>query len=57
VIVAIIFSLFLPVRFHIAHLYEVQKKYKAAKEGYEQLLGEKQLTPQLKADISRQLGK
>lgn len=44
------------VRFHIAHLYEVQNKHKAAKEAYNQLLEEKQLTPQLKADIYRQLG-
>lgn len=46
-----------PVRFHIAHLYEVQSKHKAAKVAYEQLLNEKQLTPQLKADIYRQIGK
>lgn len=44
------------VRFHIAHLYEAQNKHKAAKEAYEQLLNEKQLTPQLKSDIYRQLG-
>ncbi|EDS26865.1 uty-prov protein [Culex quinquefasciatus] len=44
------------IRFHIAHLYEVQNKFKPAKEAYEQLLGDKQLTPALKADIYRQLG-
>lgn len=44
------------VRFQIAHLYEVQNKYKAAKEAYGQLLEEKQLTPQLRSDIFRQLG-
>lgn len=44
------------VRFQIAHLYEVQKKYKSAKEAYEQLLKEKQLTTQLRSDIFRQLG-
>lgn len=44
------------VRFQIAHLYEVQKKYKAAKDAYGQLLEEKQLTPQLRGDIYRQLG-
>lgn len=49
------FFLFL-VRFHIAHLYEVQNKHKVAKEAYELLLAEKQLTLQLKADIYRQLG-
>ncbi|XP_037903545.1 histone demethylase UTY isoform X2 [Hermetia illucens] len=46
----------LQIRFHIAHLYEVQNKHKVAKEAYEQLLTEKQLTPSLKADIYRQLG-
>ncbi|KXJ80760.1 hypothetical protein RP20_CCG023731 [Aedes albopictus] len=46
----------LEIRFHIAHLYEVQNKFKAAREAYEQLLGDKQLTPALKADICRQLG-
>ncbi|KAI8125083.1 Lysine-specific demethylase 6A [Lucilia cuprina] len=44
------------VRFHIAHLYEVQRKYKFAKEAYEQLLNEKELTLDLKAVIYRQLG-
>jgi lysine-specific demethylase 6A len=48
------FELF-AVKFHIAHLYEVQNNYKKAKEGYEQLLGDKQLTQQLKADVFRQL--
>lgn len=47
---------FIPVRFHIAHLYEVQGKYKTAKENYEQLLKEKDLPTHLKADICRQLG-
>ncbi|XP_055386671.1 lysine-specific demethylase 6A [Condylostylus longicornis] len=46
----------LQIRFHIAHLYEVQNKHKAAKEAYEQLLSEKELTPQLKALLFRQLG-
>lgn len=46
---------FISVKFHIAHLYEVQNNYKKAKEGYEQLLGDKQLTQQLKADVFRQL--
>lgn len=36
-------------------MYEVQNNYKKAKEGYEQLLGDKQLTQQLKADVFRQL--
>ncbi|CAG2057765.1 unnamed protein product, partial [Timema podura] len=44
------------VRFHIAHLFEVQGKYKTAKENYEQLLREKELPTHLKADICRQLG-
>jgi histone demethylase len=34
----------------------VQNNFKKAKEGYEQLLGDKQLTQQLKADVCRQLG-
>lgn len=46
----------LEIRFHIAHLYEVQGKYKSAKENYEQLLREKDLPTHLKADICRQLG-
>ncbi|KAG8229709.1 hypothetical protein J437_LFUL009834 [Ladona fulva] len=45
----------LEIRFHIAHLYEVQGKYKTAKESYEQLLREKDLPTHLKADICRQL--
>lgn len=44
------------IRFHIAHLHEVQKKYKIAKDSYEQLLKEDDLPNNLKADISRQLG-
>lgn len=45
------------VKFHIAHLHEVQGKYRLAKEHYEALLKEKVLPPHLKADICRQLGK
>ncbi|ETN61612.1 histone demethylase UTY [Anopheles darlingi] len=44
------------IRFHVAHLYEVQNKYRPAKEAYERLLASKQLTASLKADIYRQLG-
>ncbi|XP_054265858.1 histone demethylase UTY-like isoform X2 [Macrosteles quadrilineatus] len=46
----------LEIKFHIAHLYEVQGKYKAAKDNYEQLLKDKDLPTHLKADICRQLG-
>ncbi|RZF43322.1 hypothetical protein LSTR_LSTR001583 [Laodelphax striatellus] len=46
----------LEIKFHIAHLYEVQGKYKTAKDNYEQLLKEKELPTHLKADICRQLG-
>ncbi|XP_046672400.1 histone demethylase UTY isoform X2 [Homalodisca vitripennis] len=46
----------LEIKFHIAHLYEVQGKYKAAKDNYEQLLKDKELPTHLKADICRQLG-
>ncbi|XP_018370205.1 PREDICTED: histone demethylase UTY isoform X1 [Trachymyrmex cornetzi] len=45
----------LEIKFHIAHLYEVQGKYRLAKEHYEALLKEK-LPLHLKADIYRQLG-
>lgn len=48
--------IFVSVKFHIAHLYEVQGKYKVAKDNYEQLLKEKDLPTNLKADICRQLG-
>ncbi|KAL0267841.1 UNVERIFIED_CONTAM: hypothetical protein PYX00_009996 [Menopon gallinae] len=44
------------IKFHIAHLYEVQGKYKTAKDSYENLLKEKDLPKHLKADICRQLG-
>jgi len=44
------------VSFHIAHLYEVQGKYKLAKDHYEQLLNDSKITIHLRADICRQLG-
>lgn len=44
------------VRFHIAHLHEAQNKHRAAKEAYEALLADKELTGALKADVYRQLG-
>ena len=58
------------VKFHIAHLFEVQEKYKLAKESYEKLLEEEQrvcndplqpfqqqqLSSQLKSEIYKQLG-
>ncbi|XP_014102634.2 histone demethylase UTY isoform X1 [Bactrocera oleae] len=46
----------LQIKFHIAHLYEVHNKHKAAKEAYDHLLNSKELTLELKADIYRQLG-
>lgn len=45
------------IRFHIAHLYEINDKPKLAKEKYEQLLKEKDLPSKLRASIHRQLGK
>lgn len=51
-----IFHSMFSVKFHIAHLYEVQGKYKTAKDSYENLLKEKDLPKHLKADICRQLG-
>ncbi|XP_011176243.1 histone demethylase UTY isoform X1 [Solenopsis invicta] len=46
----------LEIKFHIAHLYEVQSKYRLAREHYEALLKEKVIPLHLKADIYRQLG-
>ncbi|XP_017026011.1 histone demethylase UTY isoform X4 [Drosophila kikkawai] len=46
----------LQVKFQIAHLYETQNKHKAAKDGYEFLLKEKNISLELKADVYRQLG-
>ncbi|XP_015609795.1 histone demethylase UTY isoform X2 [Cephus cinctus] len=46
----------LEIKFHVAHLYEVQGKYRLAKDHYESLLKEKSLPSHLKADICRQLG-
>ena len=53
----IIFIFSVLVKFHIAHLYEIQGKYRLAKEHYETLLKDKALPSHLKADICRQLGK
>ncbi|XP_056145335.1 lysine-specific demethylase 6A [Lampris incognitus] len=44
------------IQFHIAHLYEIQKKYRAAKEAYESLLQTEDLPPQVKATTLQQLG-
>ncbi|XP_013421535.1 lysine-specific demethylase 6A isoform X1 [Lingula anatina] len=44
------------VRFHIAHLLEIQNKPKQAKEAYEQLLQAEGLPNTVKANIYRQLG-
>ncbi|XP_036091578.1 histone demethylase UTY isoform X9 [Rousettus aegyptiacus] len=44
------------IRFHIAHLYETQRKYHSAKEAYEQLLQTENLPAQLKATVLQQLG-
>ncbi|XP_017776460.1 PREDICTED: histone demethylase UTY isoform X4 [Nicrophorus vespilloides] len=44
------------IKFHIAHLYEVQGKVKLAKEKYELLLREKEISNPLRAEIYRQLG-
>ena len=43
-------------RFQLAHLYEIQGKYKQAVEIYEKLLQEKDLPQRLSANINRQLG-
>ncbi|XP_048458672.1 lysine-specific demethylase 6A isoform X1 [Rhincodon typus] len=44
------------IQFHVAHLYEIQRKYRAAKEAYEQLLQTENLSAQVKANILQQLG-
>ncbi|XP_066543041.1 lysine-specific demethylase 6A isoform X8 [Hoplias malabaricus] len=44
------------IQFHIAHLYEIQKKYRAAKEAYESLLQTDHLPAQVKATTLQQLG-
>ncbi|XP_060537446.1 histone demethylase UTY isoform X2 [Cylas formicarius] len=44
------------IKFHIAHLYEIQGKVKIARERYEALLKEKSITVSLKAEVFRQLG-
>ncbi|XP_029314794.1 lysine-specific demethylase 6A isoform X3 [Cottoperca gobio] len=44
------------IQFHIANLYEIQKKYRAAKEAYETLLQTENLPAQVKATTLQQLG-
>ncbi|XP_031234240.1 histone demethylase UTY isoform X3 [Mastomys coucha] len=44
------------IQFHIAHLYETQKKYHSAKAAYEQLLQIESLPSQVKATVLQQLG-
>ncbi|XP_026013826.1 lysine-specific demethylase 6A-like isoform X2 [Astatotilapia calliptera] len=44
------------IQFHIAHLYEIQKKYRASKEAYESLLQTEDLPAQVKATTLQQLG-
>ncbi|XP_064800047.1 lysine-specific demethylase 6A-like isoform X5 [Oncorhynchus masou masou] len=44
------------IQFHIAHLYEIQKKFRAAKEAYENLLQTENLPAQVKAATLQQLG-
>ncbi|CAL8288965.1 unnamed protein product [Lota lota] len=44
------------IQFHIAHLYEIQKRYRAAKDAYESLLQTEDLPAQVKATTLQQLG-
>ncbi|XP_061483488.1 lysine-specific demethylase 6A isoform X5 [Rhineura floridana] len=44
------------IRFHIAHLYETQRKYHSANKEYEQLLQTENLPAQVKAIVLQQLG-
>lgn len=46
----------LELEFHLAHLLEIQGKFKQAKEAYERLLQKNDLPHQLSANIHRQLG-
>ena len=52
----ITFYILFAVRFHEAHLFELQSKHKIAHESYEKLLNDPAVTGQLRADILRQLG-
>lgn len=51
-----LFYIFVSVKFQIAHLYEVQNKHKAARESYDFILSNRDVSLELKADIYRQLG-
>ncbi|XP_076872078.1 lysine (K)-specific demethylase 6A, like isoform X2 [Brachyhypopomus gauderio] len=44
------------IQFHIAHLYEIQKRFRTAKEAYERLLQTEGLPTQVKAATLQQLG-
>ncbi|XP_028256524.1 lysine-specific demethylase 6A-like isoform X2 [Parambassis ranga] len=44
------------IQFHIAHLYEIQKRYRASKEAYESLLQTEDLPAPVKATTLQQLG-
>ncbi|XP_017294145.1 histone demethylase UTY isoform X2 [Kryptolebias marmoratus] len=44
------------IQFHIAHLYEIQKRYRASKEAYESLLQTEELPAPVKATTLQQLG-
>ncbi|XP_017476900.1 PREDICTED: lysine-specific demethylase 6A-like [Rhagoletis zephyria] len=44
------------IKFHIAHLYELQGNFTTAKELYLELLNENNLTPTLRSEVFRQLG-
>lgn len=47
----------LELSFHAAHLLEARSLRKSARDAYERLLKEPQLSSSLKADVCRQLGK
>ncbi|XP_022258202.1 histone demethylase UTY-like isoform X1 [Limulus polyphemus] len=44
------------ISFHIAHSYEIQGKYKIAKEAYEKILEQKDIPQHLRAETWKQLG-
>lgn len=44
------------IKFHIAHLYEVLDRPTVAKEKYDELLKDKDLSPRLRATVNQQIG-
>ena len=49
--------LFIPVQFHIAHLFEIQSKYELAKEAYQTIISVQGMPTSIQSAAWRQLGK